>query len=258
MARPASLPTWATDGGTTTEPTSGQKAAGWSAGYRPPAKWFNWWQNLTYQWCAYLNNLHNDADFLGEDYSWTGAHDFTDITIPSNGDGISIGGVNFEKELILPATAFQFVCTTGATPDWSLYSGGTGSLYWVSQVNSGYLVCSLSQFLPTNCEVRKFDVIVDPGAARSSTNRMSVALVRKTPNFSTHAYSNSVEIAATYDDTTNAAQTISVAAGATNYAVDKQTDELFLMVKAGHDAATNPDGMLGARVLVRYNNFCPW
>lgn len=53
--KPTTLPTWATDGGTTVEPTSGEKAAGWVAGTRPPARWFNWWMNLLYTWIQYVD-----------------------------------------------------------------------------------------------------------------------------------------------------------------------------------------------------------
>ena len=55
MPAPIALPIWATNGGTTLEPTLGQKQAGWSAGQRPPARWLNWWKNLTYQWVDWLN-----------------------------------------------------------------------------------------------------------------------------------------------------------------------------------------------------------
>jgi hypothetical protein len=53
--KPSSLPQWATDGGTTVEPSSGQKQTGWAVGTRPPARWMNWWKNLVYQWMQYLD-----------------------------------------------------------------------------------------------------------------------------------------------------------------------------------------------------------
>lgn len=56
MAAPTKLPVWATDAGTTVEPTTGKKAAGWTVTEKPPARWFNWWMNLVYQWFAYAFN----------------------------------------------------------------------------------------------------------------------------------------------------------------------------------------------------------
>lgn len=56
MAAPTKLPVWATDAGTTVEPTTGKKAAGWTVTEKPPARWFNWWMNLVYQWFAYVFN----------------------------------------------------------------------------------------------------------------------------------------------------------------------------------------------------------
>lgn len=52
--KPTKIPTWATDADTTVEPSAGQKAAGWAAAQRPPARWMNWLLNTIYQWCEYL------------------------------------------------------------------------------------------------------------------------------------------------------------------------------------------------------------
>jgi hypothetical protein len=47
--RPDKLPEWAASGAIV-EPSSGIKAVGWVGGEEPPAEYFNWWQNLAYQW----------------------------------------------------------------------------------------------------------------------------------------------------------------------------------------------------------------
>ena len=54
--KPGTLPTWATTAGTTTAPSSGQQAAGFTVSTTPPAKWMNWLMNWIFQWLAYLNN----------------------------------------------------------------------------------------------------------------------------------------------------------------------------------------------------------
>ena len=56
MSKPSTLPTWATTGGTTIEPSSGQKAAGFAVSTRPPARWMNWILNWLCQWATYLSN----------------------------------------------------------------------------------------------------------------------------------------------------------------------------------------------------------
>jgi hypothetical protein len=56
--RPDKLPTWATDNGAIiTEPTDGKKATGWLSPEKPTDGGFNWWQNLTYKWVNYLDQL---------------------------------------------------------------------------------------------------------------------------------------------------------------------------------------------------------
>lgn len=54
MAKPVTVPTWATTGGTTATPTSAKQNAGFVGGEKPPAKFFNWLFNLIYQWILYL------------------------------------------------------------------------------------------------------------------------------------------------------------------------------------------------------------
>ena len=66
---PSAVPTWATDAGTTVEPTSGKKAAGWVVEERPPARWFNWWMNLVYQWIYYYGSKNAVGGIFGLDDS---------------------------------------------------------------------------------------------------------------------------------------------------------------------------------------------
>lgn len=54
--KPGSLPRWADVSGDIVEPTSGEKDVGWEPDTKPPAQYFNWWQNLVYQWMQYLND----------------------------------------------------------------------------------------------------------------------------------------------------------------------------------------------------------
>jgi hypothetical protein len=60
MAKPTTLPLWATTG-TKVTPSAGQQQAGWSPNDRPPAHWFNWWQNLVYTWFVWIDSKMEDG-----------------------------------------------------------------------------------------------------------------------------------------------------------------------------------------------------
>ncbi len=64
MAKPATLPSWATDGGTTIEPEPGEKAQGFQAGARAPARKMNWILHWLYRWAAYLDSRFDAGDEL--------------------------------------------------------------------------------------------------------------------------------------------------------------------------------------------------
>ena len=56
MAKPVKLPVWATDpGAEITEPTLGKKEIGWITSEKPPAGYFNWWQENVHDWIKYFD-----------------------------------------------------------------------------------------------------------------------------------------------------------------------------------------------------------
>ncbi len=56
--RPEKLPEWATNNDSIiSEPTEGKKQTGWLSPEKPTDGTFNWWQNLTYKWVEYLDQL---------------------------------------------------------------------------------------------------------------------------------------------------------------------------------------------------------
>lgn len=59
---PVKDPTWATDGGTTLEPSTPKKALGWVTGERPGFNVFNYWMNLVYLWVAYAKAALTELD----------------------------------------------------------------------------------------------------------------------------------------------------------------------------------------------------
>jgi hypothetical protein len=76
MAKPSTTYPFATDVGATADPGSTRQATGFVAGKKAPSKWFNWLHKGAHDWFEYLDNLHNETEFLNKAYAWTGAHTF--------------------------------------------------------------------------------------------------------------------------------------------------------------------------------------
>lgn len=100
MAPPSTLPLWATNASTTTEPTLGKKQAGWVAAEKPPAKWLNWWMNLVYQWIVYYGEKDAANGIVGlganTQAAWTATGgNAAGATITGHGSGqgvVAVGG----------------------------------------------------------------------------------------------------------------------------------------------------------------------
>lgn len=76
MAKPDDLYEWATEDGATLEPEEGEKAKGFSPGDKPPAGWINHLWNGSYRWNKYVDNLHDEPEFLNKVYDWKNTHIF--------------------------------------------------------------------------------------------------------------------------------------------------------------------------------------
>lgn len=59
--KPNKTARWATDGGTTLEPLSGEKDTGWVVEEKPPARHMNFLQNIAFQWFRWLDERHDDG-----------------------------------------------------------------------------------------------------------------------------------------------------------------------------------------------------
>lgn len=60
--KPVKLPRWATDpGADVVEPSEGQKDDGWDVSDRPPAGWWNWLQELNYDWLLWIDTVFDDG-----------------------------------------------------------------------------------------------------------------------------------------------------------------------------------------------------
>ena len=106
VSKPATLPTWATNGGTTTEPPGALKATGVAGGSLLRAKYFNWLFYWVCSWLAWLNDLTNQA------LTWAAGATFNQSTAAEPAV-TATGGVG----------GGQGVCGYGGT-----VSGGTGAI----------------------------------------------------------------------------------------------------------------------------------
>ena len=126
MPKPTELPRWA-DGPSaqvSPAPTEGKKSSGWVVGEKPPCQYQNWWMRLVYQWCAYLNNLTNEA------LTWAARHTFaTGITVSTTIDMNDAGGQSITKNgggtlSVGTDSADALNLKTGATTRWQVNAGG--------------------------------------------------------------------------------------------------------------------------------------
>lgn len=99
MAKPSTLPRWAT-GGTAqvTEPTEAKKDLGWVPLEKPGAQYFNWAMKLVYDWLVYLNGLTNES------LTWAAKHTFS-AGLASGAAPVAATDVVRKTELDAEATA---------------------------------------------------------------------------------------------------------------------------------------------------------
>lgn len=128
----------------------------------------------------------------------------------------------------------------GSNPDWE-YIISTNRLD--SLVN--YAGAVLPVFLPIGTLDTEFTIRVDPGAARSGTNRMAVQLYKQTRTGSLSTVGTIV-----YDNGTASEQDMIV----TNNSLVVAADEMYLLrLTAGHDAATNQDDIRATTLDVSFS-----
>lgn len=74
VAKPSKYPEWAstiyvdpiTNAPNIVEPTDSHKATGWTAFEPPPRNYFNWYQNLAYQWIEYFDYRANGLEVISD------------------------------------------------------------------------------------------------------------------------------------------------------------------------------------------------
>lgn len=147
--KPAKLPRWATTG-TKTEPTEGKKDSGYITSEKPSAQVFNWILNTIYLWCAWLDDLANQA------FTWTLAHTFqagvvvtnsttngVGVTATGNGNGAGgsfTGGASATRALLATATGTSAGVEASSVNGYAVQASTTGTgagVYGQSMSGSG-------------------------------------------------------------------------------------------------------------------------
>lgn len=131
--------------------------------------------------------------------------------------------------------------TSAAQPDapgsWSELGFGK----WQSEDNlTGICIPLDAANFPHGCTVTAYSVRVNPGAARTGSNKMEMSLQRKTAA----GVVSSLDFAD--DDGTTNEQTIP--SSGLSFTLDRATYEYFIYVTSGHDGGTNKDTLIGASV----------
>jgi len=124
---------------------------------------------------------------------------------------------------------------------------------WYSRVNSGELYVQFQTPVLDSAVTLYVDVIIEPGATRTGTDRVHVQLVETTPNFSSPYVTNSSVINDAYDDGTTNKQLITVSGSVT------PTSAKFygLLITAGNDGGTNFDQIAHVRIRISHTKIAP-
>ena len=224
MAAPGIDPRFATDatytvdgddwGGAATKiaPGAGRTAEGFEPDSLP-AEWLNYLLNLFGAWLYWI------AGRLG---GLTGSGEWTYEAVRNRTQVVPLlSGISDD-----------------VSTNWGI-TGGISTRQWVSGATGKPLMFPLDPLLRTGQVITNFDVILDPGAARSGTDRMSVGLyyvVQPWAAPTTAPVAPTLVGSLAYDDTTGNKQLVSLAV---THTVDKVHNEYFLVVTSGATAGTD-------------------
>lgn len=224
VARPTADPLFATDASytgidpwsgdpTRQDPGSPRRAQGFTPDTLP-AEWLNWEIGIHGDWAK-----------------WFGA----------------LLDVNEEHTYQTAKARAQVLDLSRCNPGAGLWVWDPSTAKWTASGNFDSLTIPLSSYLRTGQTILDLVLTIDPGAARSGTNRMSLAVWKHVTNFATPGLGAYTQLGSTaYDDTTGSIQNLSVS-GLTEV-VDKTTTEYYAILHAGNNAATFNDFLYSARL----------
>jgi hypothetical protein len=162
MARPTgTLPTFATDTNFTgggenglavkAEPAGAVLAQGHRSDLAWAARYENWWKNKVGAFISYLNGLATDAEFLANDFAWTGDHTFV------AGTSGEVVGYSTPQNLYRSVSVAEAQGTSG---DWSLIQAG-GTFVQEALAANEYLFAPLNAVLPLVANTTGMQVYLD-------------------------------------------------------------------------------------------------
>jgi hypothetical protein len=199
------------------QPSSGDRAAGFTPNDRPPAQWLNHLLGLCADWTKWLSAIID----TNEEHTYQTAK---------------------ARKIILSAGVVWAREVAGAF-DWRADTG-----YYESLVDSGTLAFDVSAFLPTDAVLTKVEVLVDPGAARSGNDRMRLIISRGDhgAKFTTPAAPGYTTLDTAYDDASANAQVI--ASATLSETIDRDTNVIVGTLNAGNTGLANADKLYGIRL----------
>lgn len=144
MAKPTSIPEWATSGTARLDPGPERRVSGFVPGQRLPARWLNHVLGQGADWFAYLRDLHLEGEFLNKVYAWTARHRFTAGLTSLAAIGLAAGAeiaytdaagalTPRTRTVDVPITTFGAIGTAWALGEEVLALGNT-HLYWFTLV----------------------------------------------------------------------------------------------------------------------------
>jgi len=237
MAVPTDEFTWATDTNhtdppetwdgtvTKTAPSAGLQATGYLPSQRPAVNTWNWLFNVVGQWIAFLANR------------------FETVT----GEGELVYESVVSRTVIVDLQSSQEGKLSNTALSWSpSLVGGTPYHALLSQENSAVRIFPLNSYLRHGCVITDIEVIVQPGAARATTNRVQFDFYQVVHDFVTPAIGAATIVATDEDDGTTNTQVIG--ASSLTKSVVRGTTEYYVALRAGNTGGTNKDDIFGFRI----------
>jgi len=186
------------------------EADGWRGEQYPPPQYQNFWQSAIAQNVDYIHGVLEAAD-----------------TIPAVTRQLTVSALD----------AMQNPSAGVTSNEWQALGTRIQSLV----DNAG---CMIPIRLPHGSTLTLLELLVDPGAARTSPNTMVAVVTRNTPDWVTPANATSTVVALFEDDETSNLQVMS--SGVISVAIT--SDSLFAInLAAGNTAAASPDAVHAIR-----------
>lgn len=220
VTRPTTIPSWSTDANypagsdpwsatpTRVEPDAGDKAAGFDPGEKPPAQWFNWLLGVLANWVAYF-----DDHLLTPEVLERPIH-----LIPSVGNN----NIDANNEWVSAAAGAQ-----PADPHVTSTMDGAVAFFAVPiYIGEKFAIGD------------GIDVSVNPGAARSSTDRMKADLLQGSVNWTDGSVTWTTVITH-FDNASTNQQKIALNYGASYTVV--AGDVFYVRLQAGNTGASFAD-----------------